>query len=63
MSGATLRVEYKLADSCRANSCVSKLILDSKASFIDARQLFALSRLLKKSMPGAIPPTQLVDRS
>jgi hypothetical protein len=38
MSGATLRVEYKLADSCRANSCVSKLILDSKASFIDARQ-------------------------
>jgi hypothetical protein len=41
MSGATLRVEYKLADSCRANSCVSKLILDSKASFIDARQVFA----------------------
>ena len=25
-----------------------------------ARQLFALSRLLKKSMPGAIPPTELV---
>lgn len=35
MLGATLRVKSRLADPCRGNTCVSKLVLDTKGSFID----------------------------
>jgi hypothetical protein len=35
MLGATLRVISRMADPCRANTCVSKLVLDSNDWFID----------------------------
>jgi len=35
MLGATLRVKSPMADSCRGNSCVSNLVLDSYDWFID----------------------------
>src|SRR6266496_2997597 len=36
MLGAKLRVKSRMADSCRANSSVSTLVLDTNGRFIDA---------------------------
>ena len=36
MLGATLRVKSRLADLCRANSCVATLVLDTNNGFIEA---------------------------
>ena len=35
MSGATLRVKSQMADLCRANRCLSILVLDLDKRFID----------------------------
>ena len=58
MLGATLRVKPRLADPCRGNSCVSKLVLDSSDWFIDGSLMLPPTARAACSPVSAYPPRE-----